>query len=160
MIFLKWQVSPIVEPPTHTPLKLHSHLHIFGVFCYTKSCIGRWLRTLRQSSRIEGVLLDRLLQFSGEKVLTLLKKSFSYTFLCTKSIISLRLMCLGHGSMIKDTQTVKTNEMSPLSTPHLNSVTREVLTFRLSQYIDAPMNRPSSFWYLPSVFILVWPSGW
>jgi len=63
----------------------------------------------------------------ARKAVTLLKTSFCYTFLYTKSFISLHLLYLRHWSMAKNTQTVKTNRMSSYPTPYLNLVARGLL---------------------------------
>jgi len=124
--FFRWQVSMptfaivhLQTPSSHSTQAALKCTHFW--WSMTKNT-----QTVK-TNRIMSLRSIPYLNLVAKKVLTLLKKSFSYTFLCTKSCIPLHLMYLWHWSIAKNTQTVKTNRMSPRSTPHLNLVTRKVL---------------------------------
>jgi len=119
--------SPIVKPLPHTPLMLHSNAQIFGTCRCTKSLISLNLLYLQHWSMAKNTQTVMTIRMSpcptpylnsvARKVVTLLKTSFCYTFLCIKSFISFHLLHLRHWSIAKNTQTVKTNRMSPCPTP-------------------------------------------
>ena len=154
-------------PSLNSYLTLHSSCitctHFWHLSLYKVSHIAspNPPRTL-MAKNTEIVKMNRIssrptpyLNLVAKKVL-LLKKSFFYTFLCTKSLISFHLTYLGHWSLAKnihdsqDEWNKPSPDPSPHSvtrkvfishrlSPHLNLMARKMLTLHLSQYNEAPI---------------------